>query len=115
MMNDKFVNELVSDVEKFIESKKELEKSYNKFSMFGCCGFNSAIEIETDEKMDDYHEKLIILKSKYIKAHSDKTPRYIESQQYPLAKENHYPFAEGNNYPFDNKKIPTPTAPPMNQ
>jgi hypothetical protein len=107
MINDKFVNELVNDVENFIESRKELEKSYNKFSMFGCCGFNNAVEIEVDEKIDNYNEKIIILKSKYMKAHSIKTPKYIESQQYPL--ENHYPFVE------DNNNTPKPSAPPMNQ
>jgi len=107
MINDKFVDELVNDVEKFIESKKELEKSYNKFSMFWCCGFNNAVVLEVDDKIDDYNEKLIILKSKYIKTRSDKTPRYIESQKYPL--ENHYPFVE------DNNNTPKPSAPPMNQ
>jgi hypothetical protein len=108
MINDKFVNEIVSDVENFIESRKELERSYNKFSMFWWCGFNNAIEV--DDKIDNYNEKLIILKSKYIKVNSNKTtPKYIESQEYPLAIENNYPFAE------DNNKTPIPSAPPMNQ
>jgi len=106
-MNDEFVNELVNDVEQFIKSKKKLEKSYNKFSIFGCFGCNDSIELELDDRMDDYHEKLIILKSKYIKSRPNKKSK---SQDYSLAK-NYYPFAEDN----ENNIIPIPSAPPMNQ
>jgi len=67
-MNDKFVDELVDDVQSFIKSKQKLERSYSKYSFFGCC-FNYQ---EVDLRMDDYHEKLIILKSKYIKTDNKK-------------------------------------------
>ena len=63
-MNDQFVDELVKDVEDFIRSKKKLEKSFNFKS---CLGTDNI-----DSKMDDYHEKMIILKSKYIKVDNSK-------------------------------------------
>lgn len=84
-MNDKFVDELVNDVEAFIKSKQKLERSYSRYSFFGCC-FNYD---EVDKKMDDYHEKLIILKSKYIKAYNKKKEEIIiypnESNPLPSA------------------------------
>ena len=84
-MNDKFVDELVNDVEAFIKSKKKLERSYSRYSFFGCCfGYD-----EVDLRMDDYHEKLIILKSKYIKAQNKKKEEIIIS----MDESNHLPSA----------------------